>query len=223
MGEFVQPSATIALARHGETTWNVAGRYQGRLESDLSPRGEAQAKALAEAFRQDALPLAGLPTRIISSPLRRCRNTAAPLAEFLSLPVEIDERLIEIGHGSWEGLLREEIAHRDPDRYAAWRSAPSTVAFDGGETLAEVTARWNAFAADLAAAGEVTVVVTHDAVVRVALLVLQNRPLDDLWQVPVENAAFARLARRQAALELITPSYTEHLNALRTSTAGQAL
>jgi len=215
--------ATIAVARHGETTWNVAGRYQGKLESDLTSRGEAQARALAEAFQGPSLPLVGKPTRIISSPLRRCRNTAAPLAAFLNLPIEIDERLIEIGHGSWEGLLREEIAHQDPERYQAWRTTPSSVHFEGGETLADVAARWSSFATDLAASHEVTLVVTHDAVVRIALLLLQERPLDDLWKVAVENAAFARMDRDKGSLKLITEAFTDHLVALRTSTAGQAL
>ena len=215
--------ATIALARHGETTWNIAGRYQGRLESDLTDRGEAQAKALADAFQAPNGPLTSKPTRIISSPLRRCRNTAAPMAELLGLPIEIDERLMEIGHGSWEGLLREEIAQQDPQRYQAWRSKPGSVGFEGGETLADVAARWASFAAELALAHEVTVVVTHDAVVRIALLLLQQRPLDDLWNVSVENAAFARLDRKDGGLTLVTESFTDHLAALRTSTAGQAL
>ncbi len=216
-------SASIAVARHGETTWNLAGRYQGRLESDLTPRGESQARALAAALRVMPGPLATLPKRIISSPLRRCRNTAAPLAELLGLPIEIDDRLIEIGHGSWEGLLREEIAEQDPVRYAAWRTAPASVRFEGGEMLADVAKRWHDFAAELAAASEATVVVTHDAVVRIALLLLEGRPLDDLWKVPVENAAFARLERVDGKLVLITESVTSHLAALRTSTAGQAL
>jgi broad specificity phosphatase PhoE len=215
--------AVIALARHGETTWNVAGRYQGRLESDLTPQGEAQSRALAAAFAGPQLPLAGKPVRIISSPLRRCRNTAAPLADQLSLPIEIDERLIEIGHGDWEGLLREEIAHRDPERFKAWRSKPASVRFTGGESLEDVAKRWQAFAAELATDDGVTVVVTHDAVVRVALLLLQERSLDELWEVPVENAAFARFDRQAGKLTLITPSYTGHLAALRTSVAGQAL
>lgn len=216
--------ATIALARHGETTWNVTGRYQGRLESDLTDRGKAQAQALAAAFScATVLPLAAKPSRIISSPMRRCRDTAAPLAQALSLPVEIDDRLIEIGHGSWEGLLRDEIMQQDPQRYQAWRTKPGSVSFEGGETLVDVAARWQAFADELASTNDITVVVTHDAVVRIALLLLLERPLDDLWQVAVENAAFARLDRKADGLMLVTESFTDHLAALRTSTEGQAL
>ena len=215
--------AVIALARHGETTWNVAGRYQGRLESDLTRRGEAQAHALAEAFAVPPLPLAGRPVRVISSPLRRCRETAVPLAAQLGLPIEIDERLIEIGHGAWEGLLRDEIADRDPERYRAWHTEPASVRFPGGEGLSEVAARWESFAADLAASEEVAVVVTHDAVVRIALLLLQGRPFDEFWSVAVENAAFARLDRQDGTLRLVTESFTGHLATLRTPIAGQAL
>ncbi len=213
----------IYLARHGETTWNVAGRYQGRLESALSERGCEQAKMLAAAFGAKRRAEDVVPTRIISSPLQRCVQTVVPLADALGLTVETDERLIEIGHGDWEGLLRDEIIARDGETYALWRSRPSVVRFEGGESLQDVADRWAAFARDIAARDEVTLVASHDAVVRIALLALQNRPLDDLWNVPVENAAFAVIEREHGALVLREASRVEHLAELRASIAGQAL
>jgi broad specificity phosphatase PhoE len=213
----------IYLARHGETTWNAEGRYQGRLESQLSERGQAQAKALAAAFTTHANAADPVPTRIISSPMLRCQNTAAPLATALGLVIETDERLIEIGHGSWEGLLRDEIIARDGDTYRQWREHPSTVSFPGGESLQDVADRWNAFAADLAKGSENTLVVSHDAVLRIALLEFAGRPLDDLWKVSVENAAFAVIERVDNTLVLREESRTAHLADLRASIAGQAL
>ena len=65
------------VARHGETTWNLAGRYQGRLESELSPLGARQAFALAGAMQREGV------GRVVSSPLRRCTSTAQPAAERL--------------------------------------------------------------------------------------------------------------------------------------------
>jgi len=218
----------IYLARHGETTWNAVGRYQGRLESDLSDRGIAQAQALADAFTTARRHDDAVPTRIISSPLRRCQATVAPLAARLEVPIETDDRLIEIGHGLWEGLFRDEIAERYPEIYRLWREHPSEAIFPEGERLHSVAARWASFAEDLAARDENTLVATHDAVVRIALLALTERPLDDLWQVNVENAAFSVLTRNERpdgtrSLQLQEALRTEHLGGLRASIADQAL
>src|SRR5665213_1906831 len=131
----------VYLARHGETTWNAAGRYQGRLESPLSERGVRQANALAAAMERSAI------ARVVSSPLARCTETARPSAERLQLALETDARLIEIAHGTWEGRLREEIAANDPQRYRAWREDPANVAFENGETIVQVLERWRDFAA----------------------------------------------------------------------------
>lgn len=211
----------VYLARHGETTWNAEGRYQGRLESPLSPRGEAQVAALATAFEQSEHMLT--PQRIISSPLQRCRQTAAPLAAALGITIEIDERLIEIGHGTWEGLLRDEIMKRDSALYQLWRQRPAEVKFEGGETLADVAKRWSAFAGDLVKTTQSTLVVSHDAVVRIALLLNQQRPLNELWDVHVENAGFATFSIENNQLTLQNEASVEHLKALRASIAGQAL
>ncbi len=214
----------IYLARHGETTWNVAGRYQGRLESALSALGVRQGIALAEYFVQRLERDEPVPARVLSSPLLRCTATAQFTATRLDLAVETDERLIEIAHGTWEGRYREELARNDPERYRNWREDPAHVAFENGETLSEVAARWEAFAAHLLAQpDEEMLVVTHDAVVRVALLWLEERPLDDFWAMPVENAAFARIERSGSGLRLVEACHTEHLAGLRASMAGQAL
>ncbi|MDB5028424.1 MAG: phosphoglycerate mutase, partial [Candidatus Eremiobacteraeota bacterium] len=131
----------VYVARHGETEWNVAGRYQGRLESTLTPLGARQALALADAMQPLGI------GRVLSSPLSRCTATAQPAADRLGLRVEPEERLIEIGHGTWEGRLRDEIAANDPERYRAWRSDPAHVRFENGESIGDVLDRWRDFAA----------------------------------------------------------------------------
>jgi probable phosphoglycerate mutase len=211
----------IRLARHGETDWNRIGRYQGRLESDLSELGLRQADALAAHLA--ALPAAERPARIVSSPLRRCRATAEPAARTLGLGIEIDDRLTEIDHGDWNGRMRDEIAASDPARYGAWRSDPARVAFTGGESLAEVDRRWRAFAAELASRPGNVLIVTHDAVLRVALLAATGRSLDGFWTVRAENGAFALLEVRDGALRLTAESVTDHLGDARAAIAGQAL
>jgi broad specificity phosphatase PhoE len=213
----------IYVARHGETTWNVAGRYQGRMESALSALGVRQGFALAEHFAQRLARGEPVPARIVSSPLLRCAATARFVGERLGVHVETDEQLIEIAHGTWEGRYRDEIAASDPERFRTWREHPEHVGFDGGETLEAVLTRWREFAATLVDARGDILVVTHDAVVRCALLEAMERPLDDFWRVHVENAAFAVLHGEGKRLVLDVECSFEHLADVRAEIAGQAL
>ena len=92
----------IILARHGETPWNAAGRYQGQIDIPLSETGEAQARLLGERLRQ--VPI----SRAASSQLSRAKATAEfALGGSRHHLLHIDERLQEIAHGEWEGLLAQ--------------------------------------------------------------------------------------------------------------------
>jgi broad specificity phosphatase PhoE len=208
----------LYIARHAETTWNLAGRYQGRRESALSARGVAQGFALADALATVVPP----PARIISSPMQRTRATAAFVAERLNLQLESDDALIEIAHGTWEGRMRDEIAANDPVRYATWRERPAEVAFEDGESLRDVLARWRRFRAAFAA-DRPTLLVTHDAIVRVALIDIAGRPLEDFWSVQVENAGYAVIDATAAAWTIATESVADHLAGQRATIESQAL
>jgi broad specificity phosphatase PhoE len=206
----------VFVARHGETTWNLAGRYQGRRESELTPLGMQQAYALASAMRDKGL------GRVVSSPLARCTATARPAAEQAHLAVDIDDRLIEIAHGTWEGRLRDELARNDPVRYRAWREDPGNVAFEDGESPPEVLARWQDFAAALRPQSP-TLVVTHDAVVRVALLAATGRDFRFFWTAHVENGAYAVFEVEGNAWILVEECVNAHLEGVRADIEGQAL
>jgi broad specificity phosphatase PhoE len=208
----------LYIARHAETTWNLAGRYQGRRESALSARGVQQGFALADAFAQ----VTPLPARIIASPMQRTRATATFVAERLNLPLEFDDALIEIAHGTWEGRLRDEIAANDPARYATWRERPAEVAFEDGESLRDVSARWKRFRAVLRIDAP-TLIVTHDAIVRAALLDIAQRPLSEFWNVRVENAAYAVVEVDGDTWTLVDESVSAHLAEQRAATESQAL
>jgi probable phosphoglycerate mutase len=196
----------------------MAGRYQGRRESGLTALGVRQGFALAQAFAQHEPRL----ERIVASPLLRCSATAKFVADRLNVKLETDDRLLEIAHGTWDGRLREEIAADDPERFRAWKERPGSVDFEGGESLINVRARWRNFAAAFDPPGP-SLVVTHDAVVRVAILDAQNRSLDELWDVKVENAGFAEFEVAGAGWTLVRENVNAHLDGVRAVIAGQAL
>ncbi len=208
----------VYVARHGETDWNRAGRYQGRRESNLTELGSRQASALAERLAQEAEPVA----RIISSPLRRCVDTARPLSDRLGIDIETDARLIEIAHGTWEGRLRDEIARSDPERMWKWRNDPANVAFTKGETVSQVRDRWRAFAAALGGT-RTTAVFTHDVVVRLAILEAAGLPLESFWNPSVANGAYATLGRSGETWTVVVECTAEHLNGIAADSNAQAL
>jgi len=124
---------TVLLVRHGLTrlTGPVLAGWTPGLH--LDDRGVAQARALAERLRP--VPLAA----IVSSPLERCLDTVAPIAEGRELEVDVDDRLGEARYGDWTG---QELKHlvRDP-LWKAVQSAPSAVTFPNGEAMRDVQSR----------------------------------------------------------------------------------
>lgn len=107
----------IYLLRHGQTDYNAEGRLQGQLESTLTALGEAQVRAMAQVLKREIQDTAGW--RILASPLRRTRQSAAIVAEALDLPVEIAPPLIEVGCGAWEGRLYAEVRAENPEDFNA--------------------------------------------------------------------------------------------------------
>lgn len=206
----------LYVARHGETNWNREGRYQGQRESQLTTTGEEQARALARALGSASI------SSVYSSPLARCLETAAALAQSRDLRAIADERLIEIAHGSWEGRLRDEVEAQDAQTFAQWRETPEIVHFSGGESLADVFARWRSFVTCLPDAEEVAVV-THDVLVRLAILDASGRDLSRLWEPRVVNGGYARLELRAGALRVIDECVDAHLAGILVDTARQAL
>jgi len=103
----------IYLVRHGETEWNAAGRFQGKLDSRLTERGVAQAEAYGRR-------LAGVAAEIdsfVASPLGRVRETASIIKSFGDFPeTRWEPRIAEISVGSWDGLTYVDIDARWPGR-----------------------------------------------------------------------------------------------------------
>jgi probable phosphoglycerate mutase len=156
----------LLLVRHGQSTWNAEGRWQGWSDPPLSRLGESQA---AEA----AVALGGVgATSVWASDLVRARATADVIAAHLALgPVATDPDLREFHVGDWEGRTRPEIQAGWPEELAAWR-AGTIVATPGGETRVHFEARVQAALQRLAATGDRAdgnvVVATHGGVIRAA-------------------------------------------------------
>lgn len=137
--------APLYLLRHGQTTWNAAGRVQGQLESELNDLGRDHARQQGAILRRLDLP-AGL--AVYCSPQRRTRQTAELALGPPGLVPMFDDRLKEIHLGAWEGRYYADLTARDP----AFFEGRSTLmlCLDGpGETLEDMRARVGAFLDEL--------------------------------------------------------------------------
>ncbi len=153
-------STRLVAIRHGETTWNAATRMQGQLDTPLSARGRWQARQLGEALDDEGI------DAIVASDLQRARDTAAPLAARLGLPVTTDAGLRERTFGVFEGSTYAEIDTRWPELAVRWRRHEPAFGPPGGETMIDFDARAMAALGRVAEAhaGRTVAVVTHGGV-----------------------------------------------------------
>lgn len=147
----------LLLVRHGESTWNAAGRMQGQTVSpELTERGRRQAvEAGAQLLARGA-------ERLLTSDLVRARQTAAIIGTTLRLEPETDPLLRERHYGTWQGSDSAEAIR-------ATRSLPEHERVPGGESLLDVRQRWATLLAALRGVRGPVVVVTHgDLIVEAA-------------------------------------------------------
>lgn len=146
--------ASLVLLRHGESMAIVEGRFQGRLDTPLSPLGERQAELagarIAMPSQPPRIPVPGVPpVEIRHSPLDRTAATARASAAALGRvhrpdavpPLLPDPGLLELAQGDWEGLHRAEVYGRYSTELEAWRLHPAESVAPGGESLLDAAGR----------------------------------------------------------------------------------
>ena len=174
----------FCMVRHGETDWNLEGRYQGQSDVPLNKNGHDQAKTLARNLRGHHF------TALYTSDMERARETAAALAHELNLTPISDARLREIHQGEWEGQLAEVIKKRYSEIWDARFTNPENVRPPGGESVAEVSSRIIAALdeyAKLYPDGEI-LVVSHGLSIATAVCKVKGIPLSRVYTVIPQNA-----------------------------------
>lgn len=178
-------ATVLDLMRHGEP---VGGRrYRGQVDDPLSDKGWAQMRAALG----DSAPW----TRIVASPLLRCRAIAETLAVTHALPLMFDDRFKEVGFGEWEGKTAAEIEQAAPGTLARFKTDPLGARPAGAEPLADFHARVAAALDDLLAqqAGQHMLLVGHAGVIRMALAWALHIPLAHAYRIEVASASLTRL------------------------------
>jgi broad specificity phosphatase PhoE len=200
----------VLLARHGETVFNVEGRWQGQSDSALTERGLAQARQLAAALGDEPV------ATVYSSDLGRSMDTALQVAVAHGLSVEPEPRLREIDVGEWAGLTRADLDARYGHLREAWATRPWTLRLPGGETLLEAQTRVLEFFTERMPRhlGQTVAVITHGAIGQAILVHGMGRSIHDLWlKERLDNCQISRLDwAPEAGLRLVELSDVRHLD-----------
>lgn len=198
----------VFLVRHGETTWNGAGRIQGFLDSPLTARGLAQARAVAARLAAEGI------GALYSSDLGRARQTAREVAAATGLPVECDERLRERSFGALEGKTWDEIAKEHPIDARLLREDPFRPA-PGGESLAGFRDRVAGALRRIAtAAGAAPIaIVTHGGVLGIAYREAAGIPLEAPRTYETPNGAVNHLEYAGGRWSIVRWADVDHLPA----------
>ena len=155
----------IFLVRHGATVLSVEDRFAGATNVELSDLGREQAKALSHRLQDQPI------TAFYASPLDRTMETAGILAGLHGKEVRPEPGFLEINHGVWEGLTREDAETKFGGMYERWEEDPFNFAPEGGETGLAVTARAMPALLGIMARhpGQIVCVISHKATIRLML------------------------------------------------------
>lgn len=187
----------LVMLRHGQTEFNADTRMQGQLDTELTDLGRAQAVAAAEVLAKRQ------PLLVVSSDLRRARDTAEELGERGGLAVRVDARLRETHLGDWQGLTHRQVDEAAPGARRAWRD-DATWAPHGGESRVDVADRSMPLVAELVAAesdwgaedcDRPVVLVAHGGLIAALSAALMGLPVHS-WPVlgGMGNASWAQLS-----------------------------
>jgi probable phosphoglycerate mutase len=175
--------AMIFLVRHGETTWNAAGRFQGAQDSALTARGEEQASQIGKKL---AAKRVGVESPIVAavSPLGRTRATADIIAGHVALTRINEPRLAEVSLGSWDGLSEGDIDAEFPEARAGTDAFNWFFRSPDGETFEAACARVDSWLASVRGAGP-RLAISHGLIGRLIRGRYLGMPKEELLALPV--------------------------------------
>jgi len=155
----------LIILRHGETVWNAEGKFQGQMDSPLTPLGIEQSNALAARLSHYQF------TALYSSDLGRARQTAKLIAQKTGHEIRFDARLRERNLGSFQGFTRSQSEHAFPAEFARFTSSDMDYVPPEGESFNQSAARIMACLEELARAhaGQQIVLISHGAVLGAVL------------------------------------------------------
>jgi broad specificity phosphatase PhoE len=201
----------ILLTRHGHVEGIYPERFRGRQQLELTARGRKEAAAVAARIAE-----AWRPAKIYSSPMARCIDTGAAIAQATGASAEVCADLNDIDYGAWQFKTFDAAKAGDPALYAVWLATPELIRFPDGESLQDLAARAaNVLRFVLARhPGDTIVLVGHDSVNRALLMQCLDMPLSAYRRIAQEPCCLNEIDIGGATFRIVRINETRQLDAL---------
>lgn len=176
----------IILVRHGQTAWNREERFRGHADIPLDETGLRQAQATANRIASQWKPEA-----VYAGPLSRTVQTAEATAQLFNLTVRMEDSLIDVDCGDWQGLTPEKARQQWPADFEIYLHSPGKFRFPGGEDLEEVRFRVMKRVEGLCVlhSEQTIVLVSHTALNRLILLSVLGLDSCGFWKIRQDTCA----------------------------------
>jgi alpha-ribazole phosphatase len=197
----------LLLTRHGQTDWNIAGRYQGQSDTPLNETGLRQAAQIAKRLSKETI------HAIYTSDLSRSANTAQSIADFHQLEIKKDSRLRELSFGDWEGMTHQEMSAHSPDVFSKWMEDSLNISTPNGETLAQLAGRVKSAFDEIKNhhKDQTVLVVAHSGALQSLLSVTLGLDLNRYWQFRVSQTSLSELTVYEDSVVLNLLNDVSHL------------
>jgi alpha-ribazole phosphatase len=199
----------LLLTRHGQTDWNIAGRYQGQSDIPLNQIGRSQAEGLAKRLSAETI------HAVYASDLSRAADTANRILSMQELApaLQRDVRWRELSFGEWEGMNYKEMSAHSPDIFAKWMLDPQHVSTPSGETLGHLAERVHSAFVELKNKhkDETVLVVSHSGALQALLAFTLGVDLNRYWQFRISQASLTELHVFPDSVTLNLLNDTTHL------------
>lgn len=174
----------LVLVRHGQTDWNIQGKWQGHSDIPLNEEGLKQAELVADKLKNEAI------DHIYSSDLTRAIQTAESINRYHQKLIIEDYRLREQNLGRWEGIHHREIASIFPEEWERFVADPENTQISGGESTGQLSIRIREALTEIVLNHhrESVMVVAHGLAFAVFICYLEGIPIRDAYKKVPENA-----------------------------------
>ena len=205
----------IFFIRHGETDWNRNGLIQGQRESSLSSHGFEQSSLLAHRLKKEEIQI------IYSSPLKRAKQTSDEIKKIINAEIILDDDLMEISLGSWEGLNKEKVRSEYPLAFEKWLKKPEEFKAPCGESWQDVKNRADNFLERIITRSQYERILlsSHNGFGKIFMITFLEMSLAKFWNFSLDNGGVSLFVlhdngRREIAL-LNDCCHLEKINAFK--------
>lgn len=199
----------VIIVRHCQAEGNLARFFQGTIDTDITELGKKQIAQVTELLSNEPIDV------LYSSPKKRALKTAEGINIYHELPIQIDDEIVEINAGDWEGVLLTDIEKNDPVQMDNWRNTPSQFHAPHGESMAQVYERVKKALLRIVGANpnQTICIVSHGCAIRNMMCFAHGFDVEDIKKVPLGTNTSVNIVEFDEHLKptVILENYTDHI------------